>query len=535
MQETEMLLTPERMLALLRWAKGKTRTTEAAEDLAQEVLLQWLQAMRKQQALGAQVLEPEHLLWRVARFVWCKSLRSAPTYRCEMIPETLSSGTTPEESAQERDEVARQKHFVRRQVMRLSKIQREVLVLHYIEQLSTAQIASRLQLSEGTVRWHLSDSRKKIREAKNMMNEQEFVHRPQKMTFGTNGWMPDVSLLDRLDEDLLSQNVLFLCYQEGKTAQELCDMLGVARPYVESTIAFLMRAEMLMEKAGKYYTTFMMTTQAQREERLCLYVKHQDELSRVIIRRLQEKEKEIRAIGFVGAQRPMNQLLWWLIYHMQFLVLPGSECPERPIHPDGGKYHLMGYLHETAPKWSGWDYNGWMYSGGFYWLGLYNFGMSKIRKLFDDESAQATLLTRLIEQGFAEDCVMKSEKETLAQLVQEGFLFVQGEKIVPNFCILTAKQYAQLQENVFCPIAKEIQPAYVALEQEMRALCQKTLPTQLQGIVDLPLHMAMLDLHYMTAQIAFADGVLYQPETPEEGAFLTLVYAPSAEEELKKF
>lgn len=93
MQETEKLLTQERMLALLRWAKGKTRTTEAAEDLAQEVLLQWLQAMRKQQTLGTAVLEPEHLLWRVARFVWCKSLRSAPTYRCEMIPETLSSGT----------------------------------------------------------------------------------------------------------------------------------------------------------------------------------------------------------------------------------------------------------------------------------------------------------------------------------------------------------------------------------------------------------------------------------------------------------
>lgn len=347
--------------------------------------------------------------------------------------------------------------------------------------------------------------------------------------------MPDTSLLDRLEEDLLSQNVLLLCYQEGKTAQELCDMLGVARPYVESTIAFLLREEMLMEKAGKYLTTFMMTTQAQREERLQLYVKHQDELSRVIIRRLQEKEAEIRAIGFVGAQRPMNQLLWWMIYHMQFLLAPGPECPERPIHPDGGKYHLMGFQHETAPKWSGWDYNGWMYSAGFYWLGLYNFGMSKISKLFNDDSVQASLLTRLIENGFAVDCVAESEKETLAQLVQEGYVSMQGEKIVPNFYVLTAKQYTQLQEEIFRPIAKEIQSAYAAVEQEMRVLCQKTLPTHLQAIADLPLHMAMLDLHYMTAQIAFADGALYRPETSEEGGFLSLVYAPSAEEELKKF
>lgn len=537
MQETE--LRQEWLLALLKWARKKTRTVEAAEDLAQETALQWLQTVRREEQAGREVAEPEHLLWRIARYVWCKSLRRAAVYRCEMLPETLSGGQTPEERTAERDEMARQRLFVRRQVMRLSRIQREVMILYYLERLPTPAIAQRLSLSESTVRWHLSDSRKKIREAKTMMNEQEFVYRPQPMTLGVNGLIHDIGQLKQVEGDLLRQNILQQCYREGKGAQELCDALGVARLYVENALAYLLKEEMLREKGGRYETTFLMTTQAEREARLALYVKYRDSISRPLVRRLQEKEAAIRAIGFVGADRPMDKLLWWLIYHVQFVTPVAVPCPERPIHRDGGRYHLMGFIHEKPPVLGGWDYNGSMYSEGFYWFGLYNFGSSRIGQLFDGgdmhDQPLGELLMRLIANGFALSCVAEKEKEKLAELVQLGFVSMEGEKMIPNFCALTSAQYARLQDEIFRPIVREIQPAYDRLTEEMRTLCQNATPPQLQAIADLPLHMALLDLHYMTEQIAFEDGCLYRPATPEEGALLTLVYAPFEEEVIGRY
>ena len=92
MLDTERYWQEEWAARVLRWARGKTRTAQEAEDLAQTVLLEWLRAVRAQEERGVCVAEPEHLLWRIARFVWCKSLRPGTYYRCEPLPEKLSNG-----------------------------------------------------------------------------------------------------------------------------------------------------------------------------------------------------------------------------------------------------------------------------------------------------------------------------------------------------------------------------------------------------------------------------------------------------------
>lgn len=92
MLDTERYWQEEWAARVLRWARGKTRTAQEAEDLAQTVLLEWLRAVRAQEERGVCVAEPEHLLWRIARFVWCKSLRPGTHYRCEPLSEKLSAG-----------------------------------------------------------------------------------------------------------------------------------------------------------------------------------------------------------------------------------------------------------------------------------------------------------------------------------------------------------------------------------------------------------------------------------------------------------
>lgn len=531
MLDTERYWQEEWAARVLRWARGKTRTTQEAEDLAQSVLMEWLRAVRAQEERGACVAEPEHLLWRIARFVWCKSLRPGTYYRCEPLSEKLSAGETPEESAERQDEQRRQTAFVRRQIMRLSRIQRETLVWYYLENRTTADIARRLRVSENTVRWHLSDSRKKIREADGKMTSTEFVYCPKKLHVAINGEAYDDRLTREVLDNLLHQNILLRCYAQGQTAQELCDGLGVARPYIEDAVNVLLRDELLTADGGRVRTNFIITSGAQEEARLAVYDAHKDELSREIVRQLMAHEQEIRAIGFIGCDVPMPRLLWWLIYRCTAALPNPAEMPPRPYHADGGAYHLMGFAREPENRhYLAWDYNGPMYNDGFRWFGLQHFGNSPVQDLFELNQPHmgklCALLIRLIQADFDPSCVTADEQELLAELLARGFLRKADGSIKPNFCVLTREQVQRLRQEVFLPIVEAVQPAWTRVCNELRTLCKASVPKHLQALADLPLHMAALAAGYMTEQIAYAYGALEKPETPEDAAMWTLVYEP---------
>lgn len=531
MLDTERYWQEEWAARVLRWARGKTRTAQEAEDLAQTVLLEWLRAVRAQEERAVCVAEPEHLLWRIARFVWCKSLRPGTYYRCEPLSEKLSAGETPEESAERQDEQRRQTAFVRRQIMRLSRIQRETLVWYYLENRTTADIAQRLRVSENTVRWHLSDSRKKIREADGKMTSTEFVYCPKKLHVAINGEAYDDRLTREVLDNLLHQNILLRCYAQGQTAQELCDELGVARPYIEDAVNVLLRDELLTADGGRVRTNFIITSGAQEEARLAVYDAHKDELSREIVRQLMAHEQEIRAIGFSGCDVPMPRLLWWLIYRCTAALPNPAEIPPRPYHADGGAYHLMGFAREPENRhYLAWDYNGPMYNDGFRWFGLQHFGNSPVQDLFELNQPHmgklCALLIRLIQADFDPSCVTADEQELLAELLARGFLRKADGSIKPNFCVLTREQVQRLRQEVFLPIVEAVQPAWTRVCNELRTLCKASVPKHLQALADLPLHMAALAAGYMTEQIAYAYGALEKPETPEDAAMWTLVYEP---------
>lgn len=226
-------------------------------------------------------------------------------------------------------------------------------------------------------------------------------------------------------DNLLHQNILLRCYAQGQTAQELCDELGVARPYIEDAVNVLLRDELLTADGGRVRTNFIITSGAQEEARLAVYDAHKDELSREIVRQLMAHEQEIRAIGFIGCDVPMPRLLWWLIYRCTAALPNPAEMPPRPYHADGGAYHLMGFAREPENRhYLAWDYNGPMYNDGFRWFGLQHFGNSPVQDLFELNQPHmgklCALLIRLIQADFDPSCVTADEQELLAELLARG-------------------------------------------------------------------------------------------------------------------
>ena len=515
---------------LYRWAWGKTGSHEQAGELAQEIWLQFLCAARREEAEGRPLQEPERFLWRVARFVWLKQLRQLTAHRTQPLPEDHPAPGDLAADIAEQEEEARLHAWVRQKVMNLGAIQREAMILHYVRGLPQREIARRLGLTESTLRWHLFETRKKLREGASEMTNTEFIYTPRTLHMGINGQDTPDNAVHRIRESLLMQNICCACYPQGRTAQELAEMLGVSRPYIEHDLQWMTGQELMREEKGHYYTSFLITTSRQEEEMFCVFEAHKATLCDAITAHLLAHEASIRDIGFTGCDKPMNRLLWLLIFLFTRRLPLVAETPEPPIRPDGGKYWPLGFDRtEPVPSLRRcFDYNGSMCNDGFYWFGLYNFGQSEIEDMMDawtpEYKALRALLEKLIHAGFDPDCVTESEQYTLAQLIEKGFVARENAALRPNFVIFTKAQYDRLYAEVFHPLADALQPEMCRLADDLYSVAAATLPPHLSHLATLAQAMAQHDVAYTTELLAFHDGMLYRPVSKRDGEFLTMAY-----------
>ena len=508
-------------LPLLRWCLGKTGSRTEAEDLSQEVWFQFLCAAKKQT-----VEQPEHLLFRIARFVWCKQLRKK-----QLLQPLVESLMTPDFTVSWADEAEaeQQLRWLHEKITRLSHLHREIMILYYVDQLSQRQISEKLHLPQSTVRWYLFDTRRKLREEKKNMEHTHYTYRPQRLSMGVNGIVVPELATNRIRENLLMQNILIACYQEPKAPQEIADHLGVACAYIEHELEWLLEQEFVTASKGKYATSFLIRTSRQEDDVSRLFEKHKPDLTDKIVQYLKDNESRIRAIGFVGSDRPMEKLLWLLLYHFtqQYVQF---EMPPRPIRPDGGQYWPLGHVRNDSREGlrSSWAYNGSMHINDFFWFGLYTFGQSEIENLMDAYTPYwhdlREFLKKLIRNHFDEACITENEKEKLAILIEKGFVLKTNGQLRPNFVIFTPDQYTLLRQRIFRPLAQQLRPALQALTRDMEDLCRSSLPRHLNHLSPLLLAQSLSSLGFETEYLAFQDGHLYRPKDPHDGEFLTLAY-----------
>lgn len=357
----------EQSLALLRWAWSKTGEGRQAEELAQEVWAQFLTAVKRS---AEPVRDPERYLWRVAKYVWCHRLRDSRKTVGWVSTEELElpDGENFSERLAEDDETRYRLRWLRQRIVRLNQRQRDILLLRYLDGLSVRDIARRLSLTEATVKWHLHDTREKLKEASKTMTQQEFLYRPRKMHLGING--QPVPHLDTsyISNDSVKQNLCIACYHTPKTAAQLAEYMGVPSSYLETALQWLTTREFLTETPQGYATSFLIVTRQEQQEQYAVIKRHRAEVTDVAIDGLLRAENAIRAIGFHGCDQPMNRLFWLLIYRLfTECELPIKE-QDTPFRPDGGRYWPLGFVDdgeeiEYAVDNRGWAYNGTMNFG----------------------------------------------------------------------------------------------------------------------------------------------------------------------------
>ena len=514
---------------LLRWAKSRVSSDEA-EDLAQEVMVQLFISVKRE---GGDIGNLEHFVRKVAHYVWCKRLRKGYG-TVTMLP--LEDFLPDDEDFAERmaldDEERWRLKLMRGRIARLDATRRELMIAHYLEGAGIRELAARLGMSESAVKWHLFDTRKRLKEEIVTMNN-EFVYRPRKLHLAYTGQGVEHPDIFDVNDSLSRLNILLACYAEPKSVGELCDMLGIPAAYIENDLDFLVSREFMKEYNGRYAADVVIEFPEDGRSIHSIYKKHRGLCDRMVDGLLASEDK-IRGIGFIGSELPMNRLLWLLIYKCsQELGLPYKYMPPAPIRPDGGKYYPLGFIDEpleSAPDVDvgGWSFNGPMTGDGFSWFGLYSFGSAPAERLVQGWGAEwarlKALTGRILREGLTVERLGEDERLDLASLVEKGFFEVSGDRISPRFCVFTEEQYRRLESEVFRPIAESLEPDIAPLTAELEECCRKLLPARLEHYFALRFNHMLCDFQWLATIFAHQSGRLYTPKEASEGMLLTLMY-----------
>lgn len=226
-------------------------SAQDAEDVAQEILLRALHMLMR-----ADPADPLRYLWRIAHNTLANHYRSQA--RCSVgIPaesvdcaDFLDELTAREETRRLHGELAR-----------LSRQQRAIVVLHYFHGMKLSDIAQKLSLPMGTVKWHLFEARKELKQHMETTRPVEHLKFDpiHFSAFYNEGSIGTEGSPSRVFRSALHQNIAYACWREARTPVQIADALGVSPIYIEDAVDALAAQGYLSESGGKYRCEILLT------------------------------------------------------------------------------------------------------------------------------------------------------------------------------------------------------------------------------------------------------------------------------------
>lgn len=461
------------------YARGKTFSETEAEELSQEILLTAITSFSKLRDHTR--FEP--WLWGLAGNVAKSFSRSMGRQRAMFAYDTpveMLDLPVLEESDEELYSMLREK------ISMLTKLYRDIIILHYYDGLSVNQIAKRLNLPSGTITWRLSKARQKLKKECDYMEETAL--RPTKIRldiYGSGNYGREVPFPNVFIDDALSQNLLALCYEEPKSIEELIKLTGIPAYYIEDRMENLVkRCAVISPSKGKYQTDFVIYSDKHGK-----YSEENAEnaLAPILPAFRDAMEKffgKIKQIPFYRAEKSKDEINY-LCGIMAFVALctkyNTAPYPLIPANYDGqkwrylgfmesGKYHRMGIGHQICGNRSG--ECGTLQHDVF---GLYGFGFRNMMMDYEIHVCEHLLY------GNRSD----ADKYHLANAIKYGYIVKSGEELtvaIPSFTVKQKRELDQLAEECFAPLIPEYMELVAQFAKEYKKLFPKHLSDDITRI-----------------------------------------------------
>ena len=459
---------------ILGFAYLKTGNSFEAEDLAQEIMLQLITCIDKQNDI-------EHLdsfVYTVSCYTWSKYLRSNKkhwNYAGLDEADEVASEADIELEAENKVMYAR----LRKAVSTLAKTQREIIIMHYYEGKTTAEISGILGINDSTVRWYLGNIRKDLKEKINM-SENNLDVRPVSLCVGIDGWIEDEHAREFLMEDLLVQNIAIACYGEPLTISEISEKLNVASAYLERHIENMVYMDFLKETGRKYQTNFFIKTDKVQEKEVIYGYENAKPYADRIYEAVMKKKADIESIDYFNkTDVNIDCLLWHILLNtaqgLAYEAMADSwkkhNITDRPLRKDGSKYWVIANvrynelkgLNDSQREYA--DYRqccgfkenmsdfAELYQADTFFLSLC--GLCCRDSSTDNIMKLAHVVKSIMEKSGREKALMSDateyEKTLISEFVKDGYISIKDERLVINIPVLTKEQLKQL-EDIICDI-----------------------------------------------------------------------------------
>ena len=319
----------------LRYTKNEIKANELASDISYEVLL----SLKR----GAEPQNFSAWVWKVADNVRRRSYRSVGDL---VIPLDAYESWEPEDTSCDIAEevvLADELQSMRRCLCHIRRDYREILVAHYIKNMSVSEISRHSSLPLGTVKTKLQSSRKALKAGMEMTREYgKRSYSPDDVYFTNNcssfgAYGQPWTILNHL----LYKNIFLEIYDNPSTAEELSMSLGIALPYMESELDYLVEQTFIEKVGKKYYTTFpILSADVQRkvDEKACevggWIAEHIDRMCELLFGECGE---------LISGNQTPAEAKWTLAARVFDYMMPRGIKHKYRVRPNGGNWEIIGY------------------------------------------------------------------------------------------------------------------------------------------------------------------------------------------------
>ena len=484
---------------LFGFCYARTNGSYEAEELCSDIIYALVKAAHS----NGEIESVYPFIWRVARNVYAdfsNNRRKHAETIYEGDSEEILLGVAEEDTS---DDTAELLTSVYRRIAFLTKAYREVMIMFYIDGLSTAQIAKAQGTSEGAVRQRLFSARQKIKSEVEEMSET--YNKPvalDKINYvfwgtGSPAWGDPSSTCERM----FSNHIIWLCHKKPMSASEIAEELNVPTVYVEEELEILCKGENgeygLLRRLdnGKYAINIVLLDKDVFEKANEIYMKRLPKICDTISDYIEVHKAEYLAYPYLNKKVDMNLILWQQISEISGAFSENvknilkekhfSDVVEvqRPYssfaYVDNGKYYGGGTDGEYAEN-----------ICGFSKVHVRNIYITRVKAHFRcghniSRDPQIQLALRAIE-GLDVATLSETEKEHAAKAIDSGYLYRDGDMLYTKILVNALTDNYKLLEKDLFKISNGLKNGYFDADaeivaEELATLIKKSIPEYLYG------------------------------------------------------
>lgn len=510
---------------LFGFSYARTNDSYEAEELCSDIVYALVKAAHS----DGEIESIYPFIWRVARNVYA-DFSNKRRKRVETIyegdSEEILLSIAKEDTS---DEVAELLTSVYRRIAFLTRAYREVMIMFYLDGLSTAQIAKKQRISEVAVRQRLFLARKKIRseveEMTEIYNKPVALDKIDFVIWGTGA--PDWGDPRNVCTRMFSNHIIWLCHNKPMSASEIAEELDVPTVYVEEELEILRKGEngkyglLRCLDNDKYALNFILFDKNVFEKANAIYIEQLPKICDIILKYIEAHKAEYLAFPYLNKKVDMNLILWQQVSNIADTF---AYCVRRDLEKKyfsnitktERPFSVFGYVDNGKYYGGGWDGIGAQNICGFSEVHFDNIYITRIKKHFGcghnvSTDTQIQLAIRAIE-GLNITSLSEKEKEHAAKAIKSGYLYRDKDMLYTKILVNDLSD-----SNRLFDISNNLQNGYFNADAEIvaekiAALIRKTVPEYLLGEWRFANILAGMPILDAVVECLIEKGILTPPE-----------------------